>query len=500
MELELNMKELECCEKTQRLVISHEEAAEMAIPEYCPDIARVVDAVGQLKVREKKLSGTQLLVSGTVKVSVLYTSEESAGLRSLVVSVPFSCTVDDQRLAGCRSICASGHLQLVEARAVAARRVYVRVMPEFEVEGIRCLRHNLCEDTAQEPTLHLKREEKEAQLLTGVLERSFLFNQECMPEPGRGVPEDLLLDRIALRVTACQRLSSKLILKGEAALSLLYRTEAQDLNCCETVLPFSQIMDGMDLPEDATYQVEVWAEESDVRLIRTEAGPGFGVSMRIGVLVKIYERKKLCYISDLYSTKYDADVHCQAQTILAPQPSQTLRHEVTQQLEFGQGRPFACVSGMECSGVTMTAEGDQTSLHTNLRVKILYLDESGTPVSTERTVQATVQLPYLPEAARASCAPVVVNMGSNSCELRIPVDFFAEQTRKIRLNTLERVELSEPEETQRPSVVLCRVSENAALWDIAKAYRTDPAVIERVNGLETGAPLPQGMLLIPRVR
>ena len=57
MELELKMQELAFCDKTQRITASHEEALETAIPEYCPDIARVIDTVGQLKVREKKLSG-----------------------------------------------------------------------------------------------------------------------------------------------------------------------------------------------------------------------------------------------------------------------------------------------------------------------------------------------------------------------------------------------------------------------------------------------------------
>ena len=64
MELELKMQQLTFCEKTQRIVASHEEAIETAIPEYCPDIARVIDTVGQLKLREKKLSGGRLTVSG----------------------------------------------------------------------------------------------------------------------------------------------------------------------------------------------------------------------------------------------------------------------------------------------------------------------------------------------------------------------------------------------------------------------------------------------------
>ena len=54
MELELKFAELACCEPVGDLVTTQEESMETAIPEYCPDIARIVDTVGQLRLREKQ--------------------------------------------------------------------------------------------------------------------------------------------------------------------------------------------------------------------------------------------------------------------------------------------------------------------------------------------------------------------------------------------------------------------------------------------------------------
>ena len=88
MELVLQFTDLTCWEKTGHAVVSHEETMETAIAEYCPDMTRIVSACGQLYIREKTASEERATVSGTVRVTVLYTSEESAGLRSLAVSVP----------------------------------------------------------------------------------------------------------------------------------------------------------------------------------------------------------------------------------------------------------------------------------------------------------------------------------------------------------------------------------------------------------------------------
>ena len=153
MELELKFAELACCEPVGDLITTQEESMETAIPEYCPDIARIVDTVGQLRLREKHPAGQQLTMGGSVVLTVLYTSEESAGLRSLSMEVPFSCQVEDKRLADCDAVCVTGRLLLAEAKAVTARKLYLRVMPEFTVSGYARRRQRLCCGTEEDPAL-----------------------------------------------------------------------------------------------------------------------------------------------------------------------------------------------------------------------------------------------------------------------------------------------------------------------------------------------------------
>ena len=109
MELELQYTELSCCEAGESVTLTQEEALEAAIPEYCPEVTRIVDAVGQLCLREY----TSRQISGSVLVTVLYTSEESPGLRSLTLPVPFLTQADDKRLTGCDTVCMANIAQMV---------------------------------------------------------------------------------------------------------------------------------------------------------------------------------------------------------------------------------------------------------------------------------------------------------------------------------------------------------------------------------------------------
>ena len=501
MELGLKWKEFSCCEAAGHVAVSHEETMETAIPEYCPDVARIVDTVGQLKVREKKLSNGRLTITGAVSVTVLYTSEESAGLRSLTLTVPYTCMVDDQRLASCRSVCVCGRLPLVEARSVTARKLYIRVMMEFETEGIACPQKSICQDTQEEPALHLRRREQEVQVLTDVWERECNFNQECTPTSQQGIPEDLLLDRICLRIISCQRMGTKLIIKGEAYVSFLYRTDGQGLCTYDAVLPFSFVLDGGELPEDGIYQAQAWPIDSDVRILRTDEGCSFGVSMRIGILIKVYQQLHLSYIEDLYSTCQDAQVARRPVSFAQNHPARHIQSEASQTLEFGQGQqPFVCLTGLECGAVSPTVEGNQSVLRTNVRLKVLYLDETGSPVSTERVLEVSVPTEDLPKTVRAMCAPAAVQLSGGSCQIKVPVDFFLEQEEPCRIDTVESVELQECGKEETPSLVLRRTREGEELWDIAKQYRTDPELIRSANQLGEGETLPGGILLIPKVR
>ena len=102
MECGLQWKDITCWDEVPRLTLTHEETLEAAIPDYCPDMGRVVEASGTLCLRSITARSGSLELKGTARVTVLYTSEESVGLRSLTQAVPFSCTAENRPLAACQ--------------------------------------------------------------------------------------------------------------------------------------------------------------------------------------------------------------------------------------------------------------------------------------------------------------------------------------------------------------------------------------------------------------
>lgn len=499
MELGLHFTELTCCEQTGRLVMSHEETMETAIAEYCPDMTRIVSVCGQLQIRERTALEGRVTATGTVRVTVLYTSEESAGLRSLTLPVPFSCTAEDETLASSQLLWATGRLLLAEAQAVTARKLYVRVLPEVTLTGYTRAQCRFCSGTEEDPALRVRRRDHDISLLDTAVERSFSVAQET-PEVSPA-PEDLLLYRLCPRLTSCRLVGSKLVLKGELALSALYRGQDQQLHTYEGELPLSQILDGAGLPEDGEYAARLCLTGGEVRVLRSDTGGGFSVTAELRLLLCAYRAAQCTCVEDLYSIRQPVRLEQETVTIPAVRPDRVLREETVEHLDFGGNRPFFFITDTDCAAASVTTEEGQTALRTTVRTRLLYLDESDTPSVTERT--AEVVLPVKEPVQGVSCglsgAPEV-QMGTGGCDVRQVVAFLAEDTCPEPLQTVSGGELLEPAEQEcMPSLVLRRLLPGETLWDVAKQYRTDETLLRTVNQLE-GEELPDKMLLIPRVR
>ena len=497
MDLELTFEEITGFEPTGDLVVTHEESMETAIPEYCPDLARIVDSVGQVRLREKTLTDGKLTIGGNIRVTVLYTSEENPGLRSLTLSVPFSCKVEDKR--DCQAIRVDSRLLLLEAKMLGARKLYVRALPEFRVKGYRRAVRRLCTGVRDDTALQMRRDQALLNVMTDVWEREFNVAQEIPLEAGQGQAEDLLMDRIFLRMNACQHFGNKLVIKGEAVLSLLFRGEGQQLGSRELTLPFSQIIDGEDLPEDTSFACTAQIMEEEVHPVRTENGSGIGVTLRVALMIHTYRQCTVDYVADLYSTRYNTLATQQTIELPTDQPPEDIRRDTAQRLE-GAGA-FVYMTDADSTQPELTTEGDRPAARCTVHMKVLYLDEAGTPVIAERSGEVSTELAQMPSSVETEIEPELWQHSGSGYEVRVPVLFRLHHSGEEEITALTAVQqLEEIDRTAMPSLVLRRLRQGETLWDVAKQCRTEEQAILAANELEQGSDLTDTMLLIPKVR
>ena len=95
MDMELQRMTIEGYRCVSQGMFTQEETLESIVSDACPDISRVVSAVGRVFLQEKELGEGSLRLSGSARVTVLYIPEGEGMPRSLEVTVPFQCVRDD---------------------------------------------------------------------------------------------------------------------------------------------------------------------------------------------------------------------------------------------------------------------------------------------------------------------------------------------------------------------------------------------------------------------
>ena len=124
MDLEWKKSALDAFAIGAEQVITQEETAETIVPDYCPDIARIIDGEGRVFLHRREVSGGRAEVSGVVRVTLLYVPEGEGGIRSLVFSLPFSAQADGMGDAVC--LLAEAELESLENRLTNPRKVFTR--------------------------------------------------------------------------------------------------------------------------------------------------------------------------------------------------------------------------------------------------------------------------------------------------------------------------------------------------------------------------------------
>jgi len=511
MELELKKTCLDAYEAGAELTLTQEETAETIVPDYCPDIARIIATEGKVYVHSRELREGKAEVSGTVRITVLYTPDGEGGIRILEFAIPFTTESDNHALNGCVYLTGDAEVEYLESRMLNPRKIFTHCKLIVRMAGYRKAPLCFCEDFKSEPQLYLEKrqEHQRAMLLTGITEKDFTFTDTMNLSPGREGAAELLNGRVCSSVTESKLVGNKLIVKGMFTVSVLYRTAGGKYCCHSAELPFSQIMEADGAAEGSLASIQLQLTGTDFQIDGEDAeGRQIAVTFYLHATALVRQEQELTLLSDLYSTAYHTDHEAAPLCVSGFWESFNRRQTIREVLEIGVVAESILLVSAACGGVSVSREGDHTVLRTAATVRALYLDEGGVPLVAERRMDVSCQLDLPQDCkvnAKAICPEEVqATIGDRGIEVRFPIDFRIEaatQTKKVCISSVT-VNTDAPKDMSgAPSLVLRCLGKQESTWELAKANNTTIETILAANQLDSEADIPrETLLLIPRKR
>lgn len=502
MDLELQRIVMEGYRPVSQGMFSQEETLESIVPDACPDISRIVSAVGKVFLKEKELGEGSLRLSGTARVTVLYIPEGETEPRPLEVSIPFQCVRDDpQYHAGC-PVQATVQAASADARTINPRKMLVRVNLTVWAAAYQQERQELScdvscgEETGVEKLLTLCK----CYVIPDVAEKAFTFSDVLRPPASKPEMEELLFYRAELGAVDAKFIGKKLVLKGDIQLITLYRG-GEGLVPLRFELPYSQILDlGAD-HEEAEPEVVVALKSVDCRLREGE----LEVTLEALAQAALWVRRSVTLISDAYCLKQPLDVE-RAPARLCTMAERTCRRETARKL-CESGIPAKQVLDCAVSVTSMASAPAEDGMEFTAQAlaSILYLSEDDALCGVEVEIPVSCR-GELPSGCSCSCTCRPVGEATavpvtGGLEVRFEAEFAWMSIREEQAACVTELKPSSVQEPGvRPSVVIRRVERGEALWDIAKSCGSTVDDICGANGMTTPEAAEGELLLIPARR
>ena len=295
-------------------------------------------------------------------------------------------------------------------------------------------------------------------------------------------------------------IGKKLVLKGDIQLIVLYRG-GEELTQVRFELPYSQILDLGELPDEAEPEVMVALKSVDCRLRDGE----LEVTLEALAQAALWVRQSVTLISDAYCVKQPIDVERTPVRLCTMAEHSTRRETARKLCESGIPAKQVLDCGVAVTSMVSALVDGGMEFTAQTIASVLYLSEDDALCSVDVEIPITCRA-ELPVGGSCFCicrpiGEVTAVPVTGGLEVRFEAEFAWTAMREEQVSCVTELKPSTVQaDGPRPSVIIRRVERGEGLWDIAKSCGSTVADICSANGLPAGEAPMGALLLIPAKR
>lgn len=486
------------------------------VPDYRPDIVKVLKEKGELRFDEVKAGNGAVWVKGSLIFRVLYRSEQTNGkISCLRGEIPFQEKLNVDGLQEHEMVMAAGEIEDITIGVINSRKLNVRA-----VVVLRVLAE---EEMDEEFTSKLEETEEYEQrigkqdalaLLAGGRDICRQKSEIVLPSSKPNVRE-ILWRSIELRNVESHIKEGKAFVTGEILLAVLYSEEEENerLQWYETTVPLECGVDCEAEEEDSIYKIKVTPVSMEL-----EVKPDYDGEERILVLelalamdIRVWREESLELLTDIYSLKKKVVPVCKERMLEKLLVKNYAKCRMTEQMELPESQEkilqiCACEGRVNLEKKEPVENGIQTE--GTVTVELLYITtDDNMPVGTLKEIYPFSQLIEIPDMSsnlrmELDCgieqlSAVMLDQEHIEMKAVIHLDLlaFAEQM-VSNIEEVEETPLDMEKLQNSPGLVGYIAKAGDDLWTIAKENHTTIRDIMETNGWKEKELLPGDTILI----
>lgn len=481
--------------------------ADLALPEYMPEILRIIKSSAEPRIVSCKLVGERVTVDGICELRMIYTAEDGC-IYCFSQARPFTRHCENEIFGGAVDVTAELDVSYVNCRATGTKRAEIKCGVVIRVSAFV----QDCIDIVslkEKSNIQEKTENIKAMSLGCRKTRQFSMSDSVSLK----IPAAFVVSVGAVaNCTDIRKISNKIMVKGDAVVDICY-VNADDKTSTEHLkhtLPINQILefDGMEERFSGDVVLRVVSAEVIQRNESDYSEGVFDISLGIDASATMWEEKELSVISDAYAVGGSVELEKSPCTFYSHcaniSETQIIRSDVK---VSGEGiKAIVNVTGKIISAEA-NKKDDCLVVSGTIGASLLLKDATGSLFCTEKIIDYKYE--HKGEFAERDvvCVPEVVLSaidcsvnGGNSvdvkCELRIKGTIF--QKRMIDVVT-NLIPCECTVERKINAITVYFPDEEESLWSIARKYNTTVEAIAKENELDGDTTANLSIIFIPAV-
>lgn len=516
MDLELVKKNLQMLRTKSEAVNQLTFDEDFNVPDSKPDISRMIQKKGEIKIEEVQVNEGKALINGALHFRLLYVADTPRRqICSLEGKLPVSETLHLKGLKSGDKVCLKWEIEDLTLHVINSRKLNIKAIVGFQASVDELVDVQLPVEVKEQPDLSEKK--RNVRVLTlGVHKKDTLRKkEEIVLASNKPNIHEILWSDIEVRGMDLRANEGKVAAKGEMFVFVLYAgdDDANPLQWLEQAIPFSGEVNCSGCTMDMIPYINTSMLQTNLEVKPDADGEERVLQMDVVLELdmKIFQEETDTVLMDVYTPKKEC----------IPER----REEILEQLlvkNFSKCRVNDRIPVQEAQGKILqichsegTIKMDEVSIVENgiqaegiIQVRILYsISDDDMPFYSMETA---IPFTHVIEAEGISkdCAfhlqaeleqLSTMMLDSSEIEVKAVMNLNALVLRRWEepiITDIQEKELDMEKLEQMPGVVCYIVQPQDTLWDIAKRFYTTVDSIRELNELGEEEPKQQQALLV----
>lgn len=485
---------------------------DIIVPDTKPDILKLLQTDASVVIPQKDILDGCVDMKGRVDLSMLYTPDcENEHIKGFSAAFDFAESITNKEISSTDNVFINASIERIDCNMINSRKLRVKavVCIEYEIIRIEPISFAVNIDECENP--QIQKETISFQNSINICEHLFTILEKIEIPSGQESIGEVLKYNIKITDTEYKTLNGRVVIKGVAVLCVLYTSPSGSIQCSETELQFTEILDCENITEDcccdidfsiADYKIKADEDnDGDMRLIN--------IQLDINASLKAVEDLEIDMVSDCFEPYKNTNLKTQKfhieEIISRPQTQNTIRELIEPSSNLPSiaevydiiAKPH--INSAKISAGKLLCEGF-------IEIFILYISESiENPI---HSIRKEIPISYMLDA-ESDCDSLIPQTKSEikhtsynlnaagEIEIRILLCISANIINHRTIELITEAQTSESGKYANSDITIYFVQKGDTLWNIAKNYRVSSDDIIKFNSLKDDLIKPGTRLLIP---